>query len=269
MAFNGRLLMAYRYGEPGSRIAIAVLDPDSYAVLDNIPLNLRHPIEATHGVDDPQLFVHAGRPHVGFIGVKGPLGPCSQLYARLDDDSLDVEEVFYPHYEHRPAWEKNWGFFSPGGELYAVHSIGPAHVIYRIDGNSAYPVYGQANPLPWSGGHRRGGAAPVLVEDRYYSWFHGSEWQADKATGASTLIYNVGVYTFEPFAPFRPIQQVSKPLVWADCKTKPLTANRSVIFPRGAVLRGDRWLVSVGVHDRHCDILEFSREEVDEALRRG
>lgn len=255
--YRGRLLMAYRADRAGSDIHVCELSGPCRAPGQSVKLNLRHPAEASHGREDPRLFVHRNRLHVSFIGVKGQQGPTSQLYAVLRDD-LTVERVHYPHVEHRPQWEKNWGFFSHADELYAVYSISP-HVIYRIDGDSAYPVHGTPNPFPWSGGHRRGGAAPVRVGDEYVCWFHGA-----KSIGGLTT-YSVGVYAFEARPPFRVTRQTEHPIAWADHATVDRKFGKAVIFPCGAVLEGGRWLVSYGVHDERCELAEWDAAAVDAA----
>lgn len=254
---QGRLVLAYRTGLAGSNIFTCELSGPDYTPGPSALLNLAHR-EAGYGREDPRFFHHQGRLHLAFIGVKGKVGPTSQLYARLSDD-LRVEEIYYPHFAHRPGWEKNWGFFEWEEKLYAAYSIRPQHVIYRIDGGAAFPVCGSPNPLPWSGGHLRGGAAPVRVDKEFLCWAHGQVWK----DGVNT--YSIGAYAFRAEPPFEVTRQTPTPVMWpVECKNHP--PGYSVIFPAGAVLEGNRWVVSYGVQDQWVEIAEFDAAAVDRAM---
>lgn len=255
---RGRLLLAYRTGWAGADVHVAELSGPDYTPGPSTTLGLVHH-KASWGREDPRLFVFRGRLHVAFIGVEGPQGPTSQLYARLRDD-LSVERVFYPHYAGRREWEKNWGFFEHNEELYAVYSIAP-HKILHVSGDKAYPFTERRTNFLWTGGELRGGAPPCLVGDEFVSWFHGA-----KQVGGRRR-YNVGVYTFQAWPPFRPRQMTPDPLLWADPIDCPPNVWADVVFPSGAELEGDTWVVSSGIHDRWCEIHEWSDGDVRSLLR--
>lgn len=257
--YRGRLLLAYRTGWAGSQVHVAGLDPATYAPGPSVTLALTHP-RATYGREDPRLFVHRDRLHVSFTGVEPAAGGgvvTNQLYARLTDD-LRVEEVFYPHYAGRASWEKNWSFFEWSGNLFAVYSIRP-HLILHIVGDRAYPFAETPNPHPWGGGHLRGGAPPVLAGGELWHWFHGRTGSYYDAR------YNVGLYAFEPKPPFRILRMTPEPLQWDDPATKG-DNYCPVLFVAGALLDGDRWLVSCGVNDRWIEIREWAAASAAAAL---
>lgn len=261
---RGALLLAYRTGWDGARCHVARLD-EALAPRDTTPLDLSHPL-APVGQEDPRLFAHAGRLHVAFCGVEraGRRGVRThQLYARLADD-FRPEAVYAPAYDWRAGWEKNWGFFDHGGDLFAVYSIAP-HVVLRIDGDRAEEVARSETRFPWAGGHLRGGAPPVRVGDEYVVWFHGAADPPHPMCARGRRRYSVGVYGFEARPPFRVTRMTPGPLLWADPATCPADVWADVAFPCGAVLEGGRWLVSMGVHDRWVDVAGWAAAAVGRA----
>lgn len=264
--YKGRLLLAYRDGWSGSNVHVAELGED-YAVGRSVVLAelAGHPA-CNVGREDPRLFTFRGRLHVAFIGVErigGGAIRTNQMYARLTDD-LTVEEVFFPEYQYRQGWEKNWQFLEYSGELFCVYMVAP-HVILHIQGNKAYPFTETVPAFPWSGGLLRGGAPPVLVGDRWYHWFHGRGRHPE--TGDDT--YNVGVYTFEAHPPFRILSMTPDPLLWGDKAAN--AAHRdpnyiTVAFPQGAILENGRWVVSMGWNDRQIMRAEWDAAAVDRAM---
>lgn len=258
--WRGELILAYRTGWAGAQCHIAGLD-DDFRVRWSRQLALHH-LRANYGREDPRLFVHNDRLHVSFIGVEGTSGSSittHQLYAELDDD-LNPTRIHAPHYAARAAWEKNWSFFDHEGDLYAVYSVGPPHVVLKIDGDRAEKAFEEPNGRPWTGGLLRGGAPPVRVGDEYWHWFHGCHGQHESRR------YNVGLYAFEARPPFRVTRQTPAPLMEDDPDTRPHGQYCPVLFPAGAALEGDRWLISCGVHDRWVEIQEWDAAEVEAAM---
>lgn len=258
--WQGRYLLAWRSGWEGSQIYITRLD-DSFrpvaGIGNTVRLELTH-ARATYGREDPRLFVFRDRLHVSYVGVEGPNGPTSVLYACLTDD-LQVERIYYPHLSARQPWEKSWAFFEADGGLKAVyHPV--EHRIVSIDGDRAEMECQSETPRPWIGGEPRGGASPVRVGNRFYHWFH-SRTGPDESP-----VYEYSLYTFSAVPPFRPLQIAPKPIVIADHNTKPADQYCDVVFPCGAEIVGDDWIVSLGVHDRHVELHRFTRSAVEGLL---
>lgn len=252
--YQDRLLLAYRTGWAGAQVHVAELDA-GYRPGPSTTLDLFFPGRANYGREDPRLFVHNDRLHVGYIGVSGRNGPTHQMYAVLRDD-LSVEKIHCPHLPGRQPWEKNWSMFSHGGELYAVYQCSP-HTVVRLDGDRAEVVSAIDWSPKWSGGLLRGGAPPVRVGDTYWHWFHG---RSDPGP-----VYSYGVVAFAAAPPFAPVAYTPAPLVAAD----PLAREGNycaVVFPCGAVLDGDRWKVSLGVNDRRIEVHEWDHARVGKAM---
>ena len=257
--YQSRLLMAYRTGWCGSQIHIADLDED-YQVLGNTTIHLKHQL-SNYGREDPRLFLHKGKLHLSYIGVKGHSWKTlntNQLYCELSDD-LKAGVVHDPAYAMRQSWEKNWAFFEWSGLLLAVYQIHP-HKVFHIVGDQAFP-FAEVDYTPqWSGGALRGGAAPVLVGDEYWCFFHG----ARDVHGLRT--YSTGVYTFEASPPFRPLRMTANPILDAHTPSKPQHQWASVVFTCGAILEGNIWRLSSGIHDRWIEIHEFDHRQLERAM---
>lgn len=259
MRWNGKTLLAYRSGWEGSRVRIAELD-ESFLPGKDVELDLRH-AQARDGQEDPRLFAHAGKLCVAFAGggKHGDGWYSNQLYAVLRDD-LTVERVHAPRYNSRKRMEKNWSFFSWAGELFAIYSIA-RNAVLHIQGDNAYPFSETKQSLPWSGGHLRGGSSPVLVGSEYWHWFHGAHDFGDLMRGGFRT-YSIGVVAFEARPPFRVTRITPNPLLLGEKSC----GNKAIIFPAGAMLRGQTWLVSAGVHDKHTDIMHWRHEDVEKQM---
>lgn len=267
----GRWLLAHRTGWAGSRIAVCEVDPAAgWKPGTATVLPLRHPAVG-RGAEDPRLFVWRDRLHVSFTAYDGAL--THQMYARLTADGFGVEEEFCPTLPFpRQKWEKNWVFFEGRDtHLYCVYQIDPVHKVLRVDGDLAEVAGQTASPVVgWAGGHLRGGASPVFVGGEYWHWFHGM-----KEAGEPNRRYSVGVYTFDPEPPFAVRRWSPDPVAWASEHDWLESGNYCrVAFPGGAVLdEYGRWQVSVGVHDRWCEVWSWDHAAVRRHLgmegRRG
>ncbi len=255
---QGGYYFAYRTGWAGSEICVGRLAKDLTPIGKPVHLQgLRHK-RCRYGREDPRLFWYRGRLHVSFIGVEGihKALRTSVLYARLNPD-LTLDQFFYPHYEHRNPWEKNWSFFEYEDELFAVYSIAP-HKILRIKGDHAEMAFESPTPAPWGPGtEMRGGSAPILIGDEWWSFFHSRY---------PNRVYMMGAYTFENYPPFRIRRITPEPIKVADPTTKPKDQYTPVIFPCGAALNGDIWTVSCGVHDRWTEFHSFSKKEIEDRM---
>lgn len=261
-------LFAYRHGWRGSEIFLGLLDANFNPLGEPWRLDLHHRVEANFGREDVRLFWYRRRLHVSYIGVKGAsrLVRTSQLYARLTDD-LRVDRVFYPHYEGRQAWEKNWAFFEADGDLYAVYSFSP-HKILRVIDDTAELAFEAPTVAQWDPETEiRGGASPVRIGDEFWHFAH-SRWEKP-AKRYMTLLY-----TFETESPFRVRRIIPAPILVADPRTNVGEDPNycPVVFPCGAepIYRDDgtvsHWLVTHGIHDRYTEIHRWDHADLESRL---
>lgn len=228
---------------------------------DNLQPEWTRPLAVSHGADDPRLFCHRGRLHVGYAAISALGATVDTVRVRQGvaalSDNYDLVEPRVLEYGRRI--EKNWAWFDYEGELHAVYSISPHRVLRISDGITTHET---TNVFPWSGGYLRGGSTPVLVGDEYWCWFHGAD------EGRRLRSYNVGVYAFEAKPPFRVTRMSAHPLLWAKPSERTSNGGADVVFPAGAVHRSGRWLVSMGVADDHTEIAEWDHADVEKLCKR-
>lgn len=160
----------------------------------------------------------------------------------------------------RRPLEKNWTFFAAGdGALRAIYSVAP-HVVLGFslagEGDILFEEISRREfPLrayPDCHGGLRGGTPPAWHEGVFWSFCHSVH------DGANGYCYRTGVYGFSDGPSFAPVWEPVRPLTLGIGSTRlhPRLnpAVDEVIYPCGAVLDGERWLVSHGVNDEQCAI---------------
>ena len=254
---------AYRSKWGDADVSIARLDKDFQPIPGELPvqLDLNH-AQAETGREDPRLFRHKGKLHLWYIGWNGRQSKWNQAnvcFARLNGQTLQVEDKFCPEVPNRQPWEKNHSYFELAGELYAIYSIVP-HRVLKILCNQVTNEWTTRTTSKWQHGHLRGGASPVMHNGEFYHFFHGMY----DSTPISQRLYSVGVATFEPRPPFRITRMTHQPI---DVATKtPFRGGASVIFPCGAMLVDGNWVVSMGVHDDWSELRFYDSKWIDEQL---
>lgn len=160
--------------------------------------------------------------------------------------------------------EKNWVFYEHEGQPYCVYSIDP-HIVFKVNLDDPLRVICHSPAVSeWKNeysqfyGVLRGGAQPLLLSDgRLLSIVHSS---TKMPQGRS---YVAAAYTFMP-APPHNIKTCSRlPHELVNPKGSELSFDKlnrdvfEVVYPSGAVLLGERVLVSYGINDEFCAIAEL------------
>lgn len=259
--YKGRKLFAYRHNWENARIALCELDynlnPIWNCKLDfpSVPKNRMQ--------EDPRLFVYRGELHVAFTAVEPyPKTTTHVGYAKLKEVAAGmwvVNNTWLPEYANRTPWEKNWGFFEAADKLWAVYDPS-CQSILSIEGNSATLAYKHnvqtATP---DYGEIRGGASPILFGGQFYSFFH---YRAPPCNYAGSL------YTFDSRPPFTPIANLPYPIIVPKEKDCPSgNSNKTVVYPAGAAVIGDEWVISYGGYDHDCRLAGFPLEQIDKSLK--
>lgn len=253
-------LFCWRTGWAGSQIYACRMNAEFEPVGEAKLLQLRMRKPAGFGREDPRWFRLNGHLHIMYIGVAGSQGPTNVCFARINEKALETEDRFHPQIPKRQPWEKNHAYFDVEGIAHAVYTIVP-HRVMRVEGKKVTWVAETPTNVTWSGGRICGGASPVLVGDEWYHFFHGStEWNGRRR-------YNMGCYTFENKHPWRVLRFTPHPLDEADIM-QPHDNHCDVLFPGGAVLIADQWLVAHGVHDRYSELRFYDRSWVESQLER-
>ena len=184
------------------------------------------------------------------------------LYVVLNPTDYSVAAQYVMDYPDRRAWEKNWGFFDHDGELMAVYDIAPRHKVLRVEGYKA-ELWGETDVPPelvQAVGLPRGGAPPIRVGDEYWCFYHGVVKLGRHRQ------YGMGLYCFEARPPFRITRYSPAPLLWADEQDRWGDAHPGVIWPGGAILKGDVWQVGMGYQDRWQEVACYQHAQLEKSL---
>lgn len=159
--------------------------------------------------------------------------------------------------------ERNWGFFDDG-EFKAVYAI-PSHIVLGLRDAStcfeASPLYHNKGPLPWDmtrWGEPHGGCMPVKVGSHWFSFFQSATY--DPAT--EHRHYHVGFYGFEAEPPHRIAYMSANPILTADRfpGARSFYKGWAVVYPSASIFHENRWLVSLGIHDRELALAIFHHD---------
>jgi predicted GH43/DUF377 family glycosyl hydrolase len=240
-------LFVWRHGWAGCNLYACRLDADFRPVGTATRLKLRKSW-CKYGREDPRWFRLNGKLHVSYTGVVGNQGPTNVCFARVNEQTLEVEDKWHPRIPGRQAWEKNHAYFDYQGIAHAVYSIHP-HRILRVEGSQSMFVAETRGTIRdrWQGGRLCGGASPVLHNGKWWHFFHGStEWNGRRQYNAGLAVFSAEPpFAIERFTPY-PVD-VANPFEEHD-------AGCDVLFPGGAVCLGDEWVIASGAHDRWAEL---------------
>lgn len=193
-----------------------------------------------------------------------------QSFARLSPDFRKVEPLFEAPYggnERRPTesnrHEKNWIWFQRDGHWHCQYSINPGDV-FRVDsqGNPIETWQTKEARHDWTTGlPLRGGTPPTLVNDEYIAFFHTAvPWQKPKRR------YFMGAYTFDATPPFALRRITPIPLLIGSESDFRSLGGPLVIFPGGAILSNNEWLIVFGVNDEACGWIRIPHDALESRL---
>lgn len=243
-----------------------------HKVLDGVRIPLQSPYPDAH-FEDPRVFKLNGMLHVSYchfiVFTDRQWTGAHQQVARLDDGWQVVEQMD-PVYGKNGTTvmmgegnEKNWIWFEHENSPHLIYWTRPHEVVRWnkwLEPGEVFKTQ-ETNPL-WMHGDPRGGTPPVRIKDEYWSFFHSSlPWLHQKRR------YFMGAYAFEARPPFRITRMTSLPLLSGSKRDPWHPPQPLVVFPCGAILQDDTWLVSMGINDLlsawieipHVDLLHCTR----------
>lgn len=259
---EGFLLLAYRrhYDETAAtEIRLAQVEP-SGAVVSDRALSLD-----TKAAEDPHFFRLDGKIHFSLVASAVPHGFNSVVrYTELlngKPQSIVTPKIGKNDFSRM---EKNWVFFDALG-LHCIYECAPEHVVYRVDGEKVIGEYRTPGPH-WPWGKIRGGTAPIEYDGAWLRFFHSP---LDNDFASYTRRYFVGAYLMEPKPPFKVLRVSCKPILYGSevdtvkVSQRPFHHKRNVVFPGGAVARGDHFLLSVGVNDSSILLCKIREKDLN------
>lgn len=254
---TGRLVMTFRttsWGWGIGRLWAATLD-DKTMELEAVPDLL---LLGDQGLnyEDPRLFIHQDRLWLAAT-ITNFSGETSNRMgvARLGADGIGwkVEgsvRIFDSPFGQRQ--EKNWVFFEKGQQLLRIYSMIP----WRVQTCDSPPHTLVEHPgLNWSYGEPRGGSQFFEAPNgNWWAFFHSS-WSGG---------YCTGLVEMDP-GTLLPLRMTRKPL-FQDEPMSPGWMGYAVIWVAGAVVMGDKVLISYGINDHSSHLRLVPLAALEELL---
>jgi predicted GH43/DUF377 family glycosyl hydrolase len=196
----------------------------------------------TNQREDPRAFHHNGSTWLSYTAWRRGATDAAIALSRLDDRWRSAEDVriTYGGNWSPGVMQKNWSFFPHEKTLHFIYYANP-HEVVDLANNQTHKTAG----VLWEHGIIRGGTPPILVGDRYVTFFHSSR-DGDSEHGRR---YYMGAYSFSASPPFTPLALTKAPILKASDLDPSVPHLPLVVFPCGAVHEDGRWIVSLGVND--------------------
>ena len=233
-----------------------------YNNLKEIELNINDD-EEFEQYDDPRVLVHDDKLYVGCaVYTHEKYHIVHQKLLVFDNQFKHIGNI-HPKYgyngkslDENTGKEKNWTYFVHENKLMCVYKIAP-HTVLELDwkGNTVAEYITHDKDVRWDYGQLRGGTNPILKDGYYYSFFHSSiPWKHEHRRR-----YFMGHYKFESKPPFRVVEISKEPILWGNEEDELIYEDISplVVFPCGAILKNDKFLVSFGLNDEKTGIIEI------------
>ena len=259
--YGSGFVVAYRYHvglDPKTRIGIAELDED-LKVLKNYEMIVPEEMSRM-SMEDPRFFMYSGRLHMSFTQAKfvNPYPKCVCCYGTVEKDSGEwrLSNVFQPAYgaNNFTGMEKNWVFFEVLGKLFCDYGNG---IVLEVSGSEVKGVH-KSPAIGWGFGHPHGGNA-INIDGKIVRTFHS---RVD-VKGPYGWHYRIGIGKMSDVAPFGWTDVNPRPIISGDEEYRSIGYwKRNVSFPCGAVVRGDKILISYGHNDSACRIVEIDKKEI-------
>lgn len=266
---RGKLILLVRQAvlnESGNtsknRIIRYALNESLQCVSEGVELKLD---DSTHDIEDARCFTDG----MGGIWVSFGIlanGKSHQTFAMLDED-WNVEYVWHPEYganttnpKDQKGHEKNWTWFYQDGFNCSYH-LDP-HTVFKYDGNKVTDQFITQGPQKqWTYGRPSGSTTAMHVGDYFYALFHSHlPWHRARRR------YYVGAYKFEAKPPYRIVGITKEPILWGS-ENDPSKPNRHCcLFPSGAIMENDEWLVTAGWNDESCLWFRIPHKDIERLI---
>jgi predicted GH43/DUF377 family glycosyl hydrolase len=273
-AFNGtvlpawadRLLAIFRAHRRPSQIAICPLSPNLQPGPAQILWELSDPAWIP---EDPVALFHDGRLLVMYTAITAHSMQAAAMFLAEIGPDYRVRSKDFCHYEQARQQEKNWSPFTQAGRLYCLYEHQP-HTILRFDHDRIEWRLSQAREteLTWPFGESRGGAPPVWHAGRWYVFFHSSRFER-RRDGRTPAVYYAGCYAAD--ADWNILAISREPILAADPNQAhhpwgPGGDGVAAVFPRGAFVDRDDWVLSYGYLDSELRTARIATETIDRLL---
>lgn len=148
-------------------------------------------------------------------------------------------------------WEKNWLFFPHKDDLLVIYSLNPL-IIFNSNNNQCIKKYQWVHKLnyKWKNFEIRGGAPPILLENKYYFFAHTHD---NLTKGIYDLIVIILNMQLDIIGYTDPIN---------------LYINKKIVYPSGAIYIQDerKFIISCGIDDNEQILLFMTYDRLQKLL---
>lgn len=234
-------------------------------VLDKLPVKFPFPVsQCAH--EDMRLFHCDGKLMATYVCSRGSKTrpKCVTGYGELvrTDDFYAVREHYQPVFG-RNDWsglEKNAVGFDYDGKVHLIWQCHPEHLVLEMLRSTVVTMYRTEAPK-WAFGDIRGGSSPVPFGDgKWLRFFHSRIWEKGQPWR-----YHMGALVMQDHPPFKVLAVSKRPILSGDESGDPMIHHwkQDIVFPLGAVPDGDGWLVSLGINDSQCAVIELNEKDLN------
>lgn len=259
---NKKYIFARKSSFVTKSISDNTLELFEYPSLEKIKIKIKNEIDFEQ-YEDPRVFVYDNKIYVSCVNyTHDDLNIMHQKILVFDKNFNHIGNI-HPKYGYNGkslkenlGKEKNWAFFVIKNKLFCIYKINP-HTILEFDWNGNLITEYNTNfdiKNSWKYGECRGGTNPILKNDVYHCFFHSSiPWKRGQRR------YIMGHYIFNSEPPFNILKFDSEPILWGNEIDKKILPeiNPPVVFPCGAILENDKFLVSFGFNDEKTGIIKI------------
>jgi predicted GH43/DUF377 family glycosyl hydrolase len=221
------------------------------------------------GVEDPRITRIGGRVYFTYVAVS-PHGAATALASTSDFEHFERHGIIFP------PENKDVVIFPEkiGGEYVALHRPSPATHFTQpemwLARSTDLTHWGGHEPFrsggsDWESGRTGGGCPPIRVDGGWLEIYHGNE-RPDQPGQVGA--YCAGGLLLGGDDPVRIAAKAPEAFLVPEAEFEREGFVPDVVFPTGVIARGDRLLVYYGAADAHCAVVEWSLEDVMEALGR-
>jgi hypothetical protein len=260
--FRDASYMAYRYHpEPKSWRTQVIIICDG----KEFPLRLPEQYKM-HSHEDLRFFTHGGNLFASVTVARSrvsgqSLDPCIVIYGELvrDGEGYYLHNWIVPKHPDN-TWAKatkNTVFFEHEGKLMVTWNTYPNHIVHRLDaqGNIATGWRTESPKCPF--GSYRGGTQSLPFNGKRLRFCHAVQ---NNPKAVQYWGYSLCACVFEPEPPFRIVSVSQQPILAGNEAYYPGVPHWKprIVFPLGAVARGDGWRVSIGRNDCECATVDVT-----------
>lgn len=233
-----------------------------YDTLKPIELNIKEEYDFEQ-IEDPRVLIHQDKIYISCATYSyDKFSLIHQKMIVLDENFNHIRNIHFNYglngfsINENMGVEKNWTFFIHENRLMCIYRIDPHMVVeFDWDGNviSEYITHEKVQNK-WPYGICRGGSNPIYKDGIYHCFFHSSvHWQGNKRK------YVMGRYGFESKTPFKICYFDENPIIWGNTIDERINpeANPLVVFPCGAILENNKFIVSFGINDEKTGIIKI------------